>query len=44
MHNYIEPLYLVNVVIISMMALYFLTFINPTILNNIGLISLFLIR
>ena len=41
-HNYIETLYLVNLVIISMIVLSFLTFINPTILSKIGLVTLFL--
>ena len=40
-HNYIETLYLVNLVIISMMVLWLLTFVNPTKLSRLAVVSLF---
>ena len=41
-HNYIEALYLLNLVIVSMAVLWFLTFINPTKLSRLVALSLFL--
>ena len=41
-HNYIETLYLVNLVLLSITVLSFFTFANPRVLGMIGLIGFFI--
>ena len=42
MHNYIETLYLVNLVILSITVLLYISFANTRVLGGIGLIGLFI--